>query len=182
MNLKERALLFATKAHSGQTRKGNGSPYIIHPIAVSKTLEEAGFSDEVVAAGYLHDVVEDTDTTIQEIEENFGSNVAYLVHSHTEDKTKSWEQRKKHTIEVVKNSDLEVKALIASDKLNNLDSLIEDHLIMGDDIWLVFKRGYDKQKWYHTSIANNLMFGLDKNEVPEFFHTFIDKTYQFFKK
>lgn len=180
MNLKEKALQFATKAHSGQTRKGNGSPYIIHPTAVGKTLEEAGFSDEVVAAGYLHDVVEDTNTTIREIEENFGPKVAYLVRSHTEDKTKSWEQRKLHTIDVVKNSDLEVKALIASDKLNNLDSLIEDYLTLGEDIWLVFKRGYEKQKWYHTSIANNLMFGLENQEAPEFFQTFIDRTHQFF--
>ena len=70
---------------------------IAHPIRVALQLERAGFSAELVAAGFLHDVVEDTPISMQEIEERFGKLVAYYVAGNTEDKTKSWEERKQHS-------------------------------------------------------------------------------------
>lgn len=181
MTLVEQAIEFATKAHTGQKRKGNGRPYIYHPLNVGKILARAGFSKEVVAAGILHDVVEDTDITIEEIEKHFGKIVAYLVEAHTEDKSKTWEERKQHTIEVVESGSLEVKALIAADKYDNLQSLIEDYQVLGDKLWDVFKRGYDKQKWYHVSITERLLIGVKQAETPSFFFDFIQDTKTFFK-
>ena len=72
-------LKFATKAHGSQKRKYTGEPYIVHPIAVSEIVKTVPHTDEMVAAALLHDVVEDTPVTIQEIETKFGSKVAELV-------------------------------------------------------------------------------------------------------
>ncbi|MCK2000339.1 HD domain-containing protein [[Brevibacterium] frigoritolerans] len=181
MSLKSKALKYATKAHSGQTRKVSGTLYIEHPIRVAKTLENAGFSVKVVVAGLLHDVVEDTETTNQDLQDGFGMEVSALVAAHTEDKTKSWEERKQHTIDTVKNSSLEIKALIAADKLDNLRSLIADYNQIGDELWSYFKRGYEDQKWYHNSIADNLLIGLEESAIPDFFYDFINESHNFFK-
>lgn len=180
MSLKQRALEFATKAHQGQTRKGSGEPYINHPIMVAEILELAGFSDEVVAAGYLHDVVEDTFVDIEEIHKLFGKQVSDLVSSHSEDKSLTWEQRKAHTIKSLKTGTKDQKALIAADKYANLISLIKDYGIYGDNLWNFFNRGYEKQRWYNLNIANNLLYGLDETEVPPFFHSFINQAKIFF--
>lgn len=74
----EHAIDFATAAHEGQKRK-SGEPYIIHPLAVASTLIEWGMDIDTVLAGVLHDTVEDTDTTLGDIENLFGADVAFLV-------------------------------------------------------------------------------------------------------
>ena len=78
-DITERALRFATLAHEGQVRKYTGEPYIIHPIAVAELVRSVDLDDEIVAAAYLHDVVEDCDVGIEEIAEDFGSRVAQFV-------------------------------------------------------------------------------------------------------
>ena len=78
----QQAIKLATKAHDGQLRK-TGEPYIIHPLAVQKILEEWNMDEDTIVAGILHDVVEDTDVTLKEIEEQFGKNVAFLVNGVT---------------------------------------------------------------------------------------------------
>lgn len=81
MNIKEKALAFATKAHQsiGQKRKYSGEDYIVHPIEVAELVAETGGTDEMIAAAYLHDVVEDTGVSIEEIQTEFGEAVANLV-------------------------------------------------------------------------------------------------------
>jgi len=173
---------FATKAHEGQVRKSTGTPMISHPIRVAKMLQDYGFEPEVVAAGYLHDVVEDTSYTLENIVAEFGEDVARVVAGNTEDKSKTWEERKAHTIEHIKTAPLEVKALIVADKLDNLSCLIEDYERFGEDLWNHFKRGKDQQKWYFESVAENAMFGLKNDEIPEFFHTYQEKVKTFFRR
>jgi (p)ppGpp synthase/HD superfamily hydrolase len=75
----DEVLKFATKAHSSQKRKYTGEPYIVHPIAVSEIVKTVAHTDEMVAAALLHDVVEDTDVTLDQIKDKFGSKVAELV-------------------------------------------------------------------------------------------------------
>ena len=82
--MKERAIQFATEAHGDQARKYCGSPYITHPIAVAKIVESVEHTEEMVVAAILHDVVEDTPVTIDEIETEFGPVVAELVHFLTD--------------------------------------------------------------------------------------------------
>lgn len=84
MNKLDFALGFATHAHKDQVRKYTGEPYITHPIAVKDTLLKLQFHTDVLIAALLHDTVEDTDTTIQDIEEYFGTIVARLVEDLTD--------------------------------------------------------------------------------------------------
>ncbi|MBM7552023.1 HD domain-containing protein [Thalassobacillus pellis] len=166
----KKAKLFAEKAHEGQRRKSTGEPYITHPIRVADILMEAGFSDEVVCAGYLHDVVEDTNVTLNDIQHAFGNSVANLVAAHTEDKKKSWKERKQHTIDTVKTGSLEVKSLIVADKLDNLLSMEAEYAAKGEEIWKHFNAGYEAQQWYNQGIVSHMNKGLI--ERPAFFTTY----------
>jgi (p)ppGpp synthase/HD superfamily hydrolase len=181
MNLLKKAKDFATIAHEGQVRKSTGLPMIGHPIRVAATLEKAGFDIATVAGGFLHDVVEDTKYTMEDIINEFGEEVAFVVAGNTEDKSKSWEERKQHTIDSIKNARLNIKALIVADKLDNLNALIEDYEKLGESLWKDFNRGKEKQKWYFTGVAENCMYGLKEEEIPEFFYEYIEKVKQFFK-
>lgn len=78
-----KALIFAAKAHHGQYRKGSGLPYIVHPIAVAALAHERGWPEHVVVACLLHDTVEDTATTIEDIRTEFGDKVARIVEALT---------------------------------------------------------------------------------------------------
>ena len=82
LELIQKAYVFAATAHAGQTRL-SGEPYLSHPLAVADTLAEMGFDEPTVAAGLLHDTVEDTKATIEEIDENFGEEVADIVDGGT---------------------------------------------------------------------------------------------------
>jgi (p)ppGpp synthase/HD superfamily hydrolase len=79
------ALAFADERHAGQTRDLDDLPFVTHPVEVACLLHESGYSDEVVAAGVLHDVLEDTDAERSELEARFGGRVAELVGAVTED-------------------------------------------------------------------------------------------------
>nr|WP_316046713.1 HD domain-containing protein [Planococcus glaciei] len=98
-NLIELAIGFAAFKHTGQVRKGTSIPYISHPFAVGMMLQQAGESEEVIAAGILHDTLEDTATTEEEIRTVFGEQVLLLVKAASEpDKSRPWEDRKRHTV------------------------------------------------------------------------------------
>ena len=163
MKIKNVARDFAIKAHKGQVRKSTPEkPMIVHPINVANILEEYGFDDNVVAAAYLHDVVEDTKYTKEDIEKEFGSDVCSLVMGATEpDKSLSWEERKKHTIENIKNLDLRHKAIVCADKISNLEDIRIMFGINGKYDFSSFKRGYDSQKWYYTNVYESLTFNED---------------------
>lgn len=169
--MKEKAKEFAEKAHEGQVRKTGNTPYITHPIRVAERLEQAGASDALICAAYLHDVVEDTPVEIKEIEENFGKEITALVRAHTEDKTKSWKERKQQTIHTLRHANMDVKQLIIADRLDNLLSLETDLAIKGPNIWDVFNAGYEDQKWYNEELLNNMNSSVSQ-EIPDFFHDF----------
>lgn len=165
MDLKEKAKRFAINAHKGEVRKSEpDKPMIMHPIGVGMLLEEYGYDDEVVSAGYLHDVVEDTKYTIFDIEKEFGKGVADLVKGASEpDKSLSWEERKTHTIEETKDLPLRNKLVICADKINNLEDLMIKFTKNGNRDFSAFKRGEDKQKWYYTSVYESLIYNEDKS-------------------
>ncbi|MUV38427.1 GTP diphosphokinase [Lentibacillus sp. JNUCC-1] len=170
--MKAHAKAFAAKAHDGQTRKSSAEPYITHPIRVAERLEASGCSEEVICAGYLHDVVEDTLVEIEDITEHFGEHIAQIVAAHTEDKSKSWHERKQHTIDTIRTASKEVKYLIVADKLDNLLELEKELSEQGDNVWRHFNAGFDEQKWYNESIAMNMEKGLASEDRPGFFHDF----------
>lgn len=170
--MEQQAKAFAIKAHEGQFRKSSNLPYITHPIRVAERLKQEGFSDELLCAAYLHDVVEDTPYKIEDIEKMFGKKVAQLVAAHTEDKSKTWSVRKQHTIDMVRDAENEIKYLIVADKLDNLLDMEKTLYQEGNTMWERFNAGFEKQKWYHVSIAQNMYIGLNRKNVPDFFNEF----------
>ena len=165
MNLKERAKAFAIKAHMGQVRKSEpDKPMIMHPISVGNLLEEYGYNDGIIAAGYLHDVVEDTKYTIEDIQNEFGEKVANLVMGASEpDKTLSWEERKEHTIKETKTLPLANKLVICADKINNLEDMMLKFERNGKKDFSAFKRGEEQQKWYFTNVYESIIYNEDAN-------------------
>ena len=151
----EKAFEIASQKHNGQKRR-SGEPYIIHPVAVAKIVLDYGMDYQSVAAAMLHDTVEDTDTTLDEIKELFGDDVAMLVASNSEDKSKSWDERKSHTINELLVADERVKMLIMADKLSNLRSIAYDYSVKGDGLWVRFNAPKGKQAWYYDGILDAL--------------------------
>ncbi|AQQ54768.1 HD domain-containing protein [Planococcus lenghuensis] len=161
----EKALQFAAVKHEGHHRKGTLIPYITHPVCVAFLLKEAKASEEVIAAGLLHDTIEDTSATEAEVGEQFGDEVLRLVQAASEpDKTLPWEERKRHTVEDLKNRSADELALITADKLHNVRSIELDAQVIGGDAWLRFNRGKRDQSWYYMSIVNRLKN--HKKDVP----------------
>ena len=150
------AIEFATKKHSGQLRKATAIPYILHPLEVLQILYSMRVDTNLMIAGVLHDTVEDTDTTLDEIREIFGDDVAMLVASNTEDKSKSWDERKSHTINELATANDRVKMLIMADKLSNIRSIAYDYSVIGDDLWSRFNAPKKKQAWYYDGILDAL--------------------------
>ncbi len=182
MNEIEAARELSKMAHQGQTRKLSEEPYFKHTERVANIVSDAGLSTEVIVAGYLHDTVEDTYVTLEEIQHRFGEKVAHIVSGNTEDKTKSWEERKSHTIEELKTACFEIKCLVAADKLDNLNSFIsESKHDLNRDIWSQFKRGKDKQGWYFKGVAAALFENIKEETIPEYFYTYRDLVNQYFK-
>ena len=160
-----KAVMFATKAHIGQTRKGNDIPYIYHPMEVLQILTEMGCDEDVNIAGVLHDTVEDTDTTIEDIKSEFGDNVASLVGGHTEDKSKTWVERKSEDLNSLREGSLGLKAIVLADKLSNIFSLYDDYRVLGDKVYDKFNANKDMQAWYYGELLN--VFLENKNELSE---------------
>ncbi|MBP7831904.1 MAG: HD domain-containing protein [Candidatus Pacebacteria bacterium] len=138
------ALNFAAVAHDGQKRKDGVIPYIIHPFGVGLILLEHGYSEEVVIAGFLHDVIEDSDFTFADIEEKFGTRVAKIVAMVTHDRTiATHEIRFKGYLDNLEKADEAGRAVCLADMLHNRKSLIQE-LKRGYDIWGALKISKEK--------------------------------------
>lgn len=153
----EEALRFASIRHEGQFRKGTNIPYVTHPVSVSMLLVEDRQPIPVVAAGLLHDLLEDTLTTADEIDQQFGSEVARLVQAVSEPgRHHSWEERKRMTIQKVPTLQYDEVALLAADKLHNLRSIRLDIEREGKQVWGRFKRPLRDQSWYYHELLDVL--------------------------
>lgn len=155
------ALRFAERAHRGQQRKGGDEPYILHPITVATLLAASGASEDLICAAYLHDVVEDAGVELEEIAGWFGEEVAGMVAAVTEDKLRSWQERKSHTIEHLGVATQDVLALKGADVCTNITDVVLDHRLVGDDVWLRFRRGAEQQVWYYATVAETVLERLD---------------------
>ena len=115
----------------------------------------------------MHDVIEDTNYTKEDLLKSFGEDVVSLVLGATEeDKSLSWEERKQETITKVKTLDLRHKAIVCADKISNLEDLRIIFEINGKKDFSAFKRGFDKQKWYYTGVYDSLIYNEDeKNDM-----------------
>jgi (p)ppGpp synthase/HD superfamily hydrolase len=130
------ALALSEEAHAGQVRNGSGGlPYIHHPLAVAEVVSEGGFGEETVAAALLHDVVEDSAVTVDELRRRFGAHVADLVATMTDDPSiESFEERKDEHRGRVREGGLEVLAIYCADKLSNIRVLRRTYAEEGEAI------------------------------------------------
>jgi (p)ppGpp synthase/HD superfamily hydrolase len=158
-----KALEVAARAHYGDMRKGKEEdvPYIVHPVEVAMILQENGIEEDVIAAALLHDTLEDTELTEKDLKDIFNDRIAELVigaSEKLEDRDNTpWEERKEHTINYLKTiNDIDIKYIACADKLANIRSMIRDYDEIGDELWSIFNRGYEKQKWYYESLVESL--------------------------
>lgn len=158
--LVEQALRVAARCHAGQTRKGCDVPYLTHPAAVALILAKAGFGDDaVLAAAILHDVVEDSEYSISELQRDFPPTVAAYVAALTERKKdeqgnkRDWESRKREHVEEVAAAPLPARAILLADKLHNLATMLYD-IEHGTDIWERFNAPYERIRWYYSAIVD----------------------------
>ena len=171
----DEAIHFAVRSHAGMFRKG-GAPYIVHPLEVAAIAATMTVDEDVLCAAVLHDVVEDTDATLDDIREAFGDRVAELVRSETEDKhdelsrEESWYMRKRDSIKELRaNNDRAVHILWLSDKLSNMRSYMRMYEERGNQLWSVFHQSDPKlQAWYYHSVAQALDDLKDTLAMEEF--------------
>lgn len=162
----EKAIKFAAEAHRNHTRKVSGKPYIVHPMETCVIVSNMTTDVELLAASLLHDTIEDTPVTYEQIEAEFGKRVADLVQSESEDKSKTWMERKQHTIDMISQKTHEEKILILGDKLSNIRSMYREYTKHGDVVWEYFKmKDKNMQKWYYKGVADALK---DLSAYPEY--------------
>ena len=160
IDLVSEAIAFSTKAHDGMRRRKSDAPYVLHPMEVGVIIGTMTDNQEVIAAGILHDVVEDAGISINEIGEKFGARVMELVAYETENKREelpsedTWHIRKEESLTRLRDTnDLEVLMLWLGDKLSNIRAIYRDFLIEGNALWDKFHQSdIGVQAWYYRSI------------------------------
>jgi (p)ppGpp synthase/HD superfamily hydrolase len=143
--LARQAYEFAAEAHAGQKRKGGESPYIAHPAEVARLLDAEGIADEeLLAAAFLHDVVEDTDHELEEIYDGFGDGVGELVEAMTEDRSvEPYEARKEHHRDQVEAAGERTALIYSADKLANVRDMRTIYASIGEAAASRFKAPID---------------------------------------
>lgn len=175
MDILDQAIIFAVKAHSGQSRKGSNTPYIVHPMEVMAIASTLTNDIEVIAAAVLHDTVEDTSTTMQDIQDAFGERVAALVAADSENKredrpaSETWMLRKQETMDYLEHASREEQIIVLSDKLSNIRSMYRDQLVLGERLWERFhEKDKSKHEWYYKGIASRLKDVKDSTAYREY--------------
>ena len=175
MNILDKAIILAVKAHSGAVRKGTKLPYIVHPIESCTIAASITDDKEIIAAAVLHDVVEDTDVTKEDLLKEFGERVVNLVMSDTEDKmreipsTDSWQARKQATLDRLRNATKEEQIIYIADKLSNLRAIHRDYITLGEKLWERFnQKDKNEHAWYYSGIADRLTLLTDTMAYKEY--------------
>ena len=153
------AVAFAIKAHGDQSRKGGTVPYVAHLLGVASLVLEAGGDEEMAIAGLLHDTIEDTDTSAEEIAAAFGRRVATIVEGCTDTDVMPkppWRARKERYIARLRAPETSTDVLVVSraDKLHNARSLLQDYRNIGDELWSRFNEGPEQQLWYYRTLTD----------------------------
>lgn len=165
MELIDYAIYFATKAHNGQKRKTDKDvDMIFHPFTVGMMLQRANANTNCVIAGILHDVVEDTKYTLEDIQIEFGNEIAKIVEEVSENKSLAWKERKKEAIDKIRTASIEGKLVECADKISNLECLYALYLEQGEEIWKNFNKPKEEQEWYYTNMYNAVIENVTEEE------------------
>lgn len=173
--LLDRAILFAVKAHAGTERRGKGFPYIVHPMEAMEIVATITPDQELLAAAALHDTVEDTPVTVEEIRAEFGDRIANLVAAESDvmpegkSEEESWHQRKQAAIDRLAAAPRDAKIVAMGDKLSNMRAIARDYSVMGDKLWNIFHvKDVDEHEWHYRGLANSLRELSDTFAFQEF--------------
>lgn len=175
----QKAIAFATQAHEGQVRKGTTRPFILHPLEVGRIVATMTEDEEIISAAILHDTIEDCEGITEEtICREFTSRVARLVAEESEDKSKTWMERKSTTIENLKVASLDIQMIGLADKLSNMRDIDRDYPECGEALWNRF-RMKDKNiiGWYYKSIRESLRDALEHTAAYQEYSMLIDKNF-----
>ena len=173
--LLDRAIVFAVKAHAGTERRGKGFPYIVHPMEAMEIVATMTPDQELLAAAALHDTVEDTNVTIEQIKAEFGARVASLVEAESDVMVEgvreedSWHQRKQAAIDRLARAPREAKMVALGDKLSNMGAIARDYAMQGDKLWSLFHASDPKDhEWHYRGLADSLRELSDTFAFQEF--------------
>ena len=173
--LLDRAIIFAVKAHAGTERRGKGFPYIIHPMEAMEIVATMTTDQKVLAAAALHDTVEDTDVTIEDLRLEFGERIASLVAQESEERPEgmsdeeSWHDRKQAAIDRLAKAPLDAKIVALGDKLSNIRAIARDYAEIGDALWKRFHAQDPKDhEWHYRGLADSLRELQDTAAFQEF--------------
>ncbi len=173
--LLDRAIIFAVQAHAGTERRGKGFPYIVHPMEAMEIVATITPDQELLAAAALHDTVEDTDVTVEEIRAQFGDRIASLVAAESDEMPEgvseedSWHARKKAAIDRLAAASHDAKIVALGDKLSNMRAIARDYAVKGDELWKIFHASDPKDhEWHYRGLANSLRELSDTFAFQEF--------------
>ncbi len=173
--LLDRAIIFAVKAHAGTERRGKGFPYIVHPMEAVEIVATITPDQELLAAAALHDVVEDTDITADDIRREFGDRIADLVVAESDvfvdgvSEEDSWHARKQAAMDRLARAPHDAKIVAMGDKLSNMRAIARDYAMKGDALWNIFHAKDPKDhEWHYRGLAASLSELKDTFAYKEF--------------
>ena len=161
--LLDRAIIFAVKAHAGTERRGKGYPYIVHPLEAVEIVATMTADQELLAAAALHDTIEDTDVTVDQLRAEFGDRIASLVADESDEmpagmsEEDSWHGRKQAAIDRLSRASRDAKIVALGDKLSNMRAIARDYAVQGDALWNIFHAKDPKDhEWHYRGLADAL--------------------------
>lgn len=174
-DLFDRAAVFAIRAHHNTERRGKGFPYIIHPMEAVEIVATITTDPELLAAAALHDTIEDTDVTVDQIRAEFGERIANLVHAESDQFTEgvseedSWHDRKQAAIDRLAAAPHDAKIVAMGDKLSNMRAIWRDYQTKGDALWSIFHvKDKASHEWHYRGLAASLSELSDTFAYQEF--------------
>ena len=173
--LLDRAIIFAVRAHAGTERRGKGFPYIVHPMEAMEIVATMTADQELLAAAALHDTVEDTDVTVEQLRAEFGDRIADLVAAESDafvegvSEEDSWHARKQAAIDRLARAPHDAKMVALGDKLSNMRAIARDYAVQGDALWNIFHAKDPKDhEWHYRGLAESLRELQDTFAFQEF--------------
>lgn len=174
-DLFDRAAVFAIRAHHNTERRGKGFPYIVHPMEAVEIVSTITADQELLAAAALHDTIEDTDVTVDQIRAEFGERIANLVHAESDQFTEgvseedSWHDRKQAAIDRLAAAPHDAKIVALGDKLSNMRAIWRDYQTKGDALWSIFHvKDKASHEWHYRGLAASLSELSDTFAYQEF--------------
>jgi (p)ppGpp synthase/HD superfamily hydrolase len=154
----DEALVFASRLHAAQVRKGTNVPYVSHLLGVASLVLEAGGNEDEAIAALLHDAVEDQggQPTLAEIRRLFGNRVASIVEACTDaDVTPKppWRERKERYVAHIAGAAPDARRVSSADKLYNARAILLDYRILGEPLWSRFNGGKEGTLWYYRALV-----------------------------